>query len=42
MREQRQGFEVKVGMHRVFVLLPFFFAVVVNVVTVFARVCGRQ
>ena len=24
MREQRQGFEVKVGMHRVFVLSPFF------------------
>ena len=34
--------EVNVGIHKGSVLSPFLFAVVVDVVTVFTRVCGRQ
>ena len=35
--ELSEEFDVKVGMHQGFMLLPFLFAVVVDVVTEFAR-----
>ena len=37
--ELSEEIEVKVGMHQTSVLLPFLFAVVVDVVTEFAREC---
>ena len=39
--ELSEQFEVKVEMQRGSVLLPFLYAVVVDVVTEFARVCAK-
>ena len=39
--ELSEEFEVKVGMHQGSVLLPFLFALVVDVVTEFARGCAK-
>ena len=39
--ELSEEFEVKVWMHQGCVLSPFIFAVVVDVVTEFARVCAK-
>ena len=39
--ELSEKFEVKVGMHQGSVLSPFLFAVVVDVVTEFARGCAK-
>ena len=39
--ELSEEFQVKVGMQQGFVLSPFLFAVMVNVVTEFARGCAK-